>query len=495
MGNIFFPMYRLVMDQKKIFTLLGQTAAQADVSLFLVGGVVRDRLLGKDTHTDFDFMVEGSGLAFGRVFAEAMGEERGRLVEFPDFDTARFLFLERTEEEAKVLYEVEFAGARSESYEKDSRKPIVKQATIEEDLSRRDFTVNAMAQQLLPDGQLGDIVDPFEGQKDLEAKILRTPLDPEATFEDDPLRMLRACRFAAQLNFSIEKSALEAIYTKRKRLSIISQERIQEEIMKLMKADVPSIGWYLLYQTKLIDEFLPEVNLLAGVEEVKGYSHKDNLSHTFAVVDNLATRSPKPLLRFAALMHDIAKPQTKKFIKGRGWTFDMHEHLGRKMTKDIMRRLRFSSKDVRYVSELVRWHLQPIALMDKGVTDSAVRRLMVNLEEKLDDLLLLCRADITTGNQRKKAKRLRNYDVLEERLQAVREIDALRAFHSPFRGEEIMALTGLKGGPTVGKMKKAIEEAILDGKIPNEHDAAEAYAKEIAEEYVKDAEDWERGKC
>jgi tRNA nucleotidyltransferase (CCA-adding enzyme) len=304
--------------------------------------------------------------------------------------------------------------------------------------------------------------------------------------------MLRAARFAAQLNFDIEKTAITAMNAHRKRLSIVSKERIQEEFLKLLGTPKPSIGIGYVYATKVLDEFLPEVRELSGVEEVKGYKHKDNLSHTLAVVDNVAELSPKPLLRLAGLLHDIAKPQTKKLIPGRGWTFDMHEHLGRKMAKGICNRLKMSKDDTYYVTELVRWHLQPIALMDEGVTDSAVRRLIINLQERLDDLLLLCKADITTGNQKKKAKRLKNYDNIEKRIAAVEEIDVLRAFQSPVRGEEIMEECGLKPGPTIGKIKEDIEEAILDGRVENEYDAAKAYFDNIKDAYIAKAGDWEK---
>ena len=262
--------------------------------------------------------------------------------------------------------------------------------------------------------------------------------------------------------------------------------------MKLLAAPGPSIGLTLLFQTKLLDECLPEITDLSGVEEMKGYMHKDNFTHTLAVVDTIATYSPKPLLRLAALLHDVAKPQTKKFLHGRGWTFDMHEHLGKKMAKDIMRRLKFSRQDVWYVSELVRWHLQPIALTDEGVTDSAVRRLIVNLGDLLPDLLHLCRSDITTGNQQKKVRRLKNYDYLEKRIAEVIETDQLRAFQSPVRGEEIMELAGLRPGPTIGKIKKELERAILDGEVPNEHDPVLEYFYGIKDRYLDGVEEWEK---
>jgi poly(A) polymerase len=477
------------MEVKQALKHVYNTSQQENTTVYAVGGFVRDALLGRDQKKDIDFMVDGSGLAFAQAFAAQFSEEEGRLIEFPDFDTARFLFLDR--EAKKVLLELEFAGARKEEYEKGSRKPVVTRTSVEEDLSRRDFTVNAMAQKVEAEG-LGEIIDPFFGQKDLEARVLKTPLDPDETFFDDPLRMLRAARFAAQLDFNIDPAVYKAMHDNRKRLSIISAERIKEELMKLLATSVPSLGLARLSDTKLIDEFLPEVSELAGVEEVEGYQHKDNLNHTFAVVDNIAQYSDKPLLRLAGLLHDIAKPQTKKFLRGRGWTFDMHEHLGRKITKNIMRRLKFSNKDVLYVSELVRWHLQPIALMDKGVTDSAVRRLIVGLQDLLPDLLQLCRSDITTGNQKKKVRRLKNYDYLDKRIEEVIASDKLRAFQSPVRGEEIMEMCGLKPGPTIGKIKKEIERAILDGDIPNKYEPAKAYFESIKQAYLEEVVDWDK---
>lgn len=480
------------MEEKEIFKMVGSVSKKIKTDVFVVGGFVRDQMLGIHMKKDLDFVVDGSGIEFAKAVAEHVGEEAGSLIEFSDFDTARFVFTKTQEDGSKiVLFEIEFAGARKESYRSTSRKPQVEKATLNEDLSRRDFTVNAMARQVLSSGKLGDILDPFNGQKDLNDKILRTPLEPSETFSDDPLRMLRAARFAAQLNFTIEKETVSAMKKNAKRLEIISAERIQEEFLKLFAASVPSIGLWILVDTGLMEQFLPEVNALSGVEEVLGYTHKDNLSHTFAVVDNIATFSSAPLLRLAGLLHDIAKPQTKKFMPGRGWTFDMHDHLGKKMVRDICRRLRISKKDTEYMAKLVRWHLQPIALMDEGITDSAVRRLIVNAGEELNDLLILCRSDITTGNQKKKERRLKNYDILEKRIAQVMEKDKMRAFQSPVRGEEIMQLCGLKPGPTVGKIKEAIEEAILEGEIPNEYEAAKNYFETIKEQYLAEAEEWE----
>ena len=475
----------LFMTEKQLFGHMCVVSKAMGARAYMVGGYVRDQLLGTSTDKalqskDIDIVVAGSGLAFAKNFDQHL-KQAGSLVEFSDFDTARYILPE---------FELEFAGARTESYSETSRKPQVSPTTIEVDLSRRDFTVNAMAREICARG-LGTIIDPLHGQEDLEKKILRTPLAPDDTFFDDPLRMLRAARFAAQLDFTIDPGVYAAIVRNRERIQIISAERIQEELMKLLATTKPSIGLWVLEKSGLMAEFLPEVSALGGVEEAYGYSHKDNLTHTFMVVDNIALFSSKPLLRYAGLMHDIAKPQTKKFVRGRGWTFDMHEHLGKKLTHEIGRRLHMSRDDMKYVAHLVRWHLQPIALMDEGITDSAVRRLMVNAGDSLNDLLILCRSDITTGNQNKKAQRLKNYDLLEARIAAVVEKDELHAFQSPVRGEEIMILCGLKPGPTVGKIKKAIEEAILEGEIPNEYEAAKAYFEKIKDKYLRSAEKWE----
>lgn len=510
------------MTVAELFKLVGRISEETKTPIYVVGGFVRDRLLleqfgdeySEDRFTvveenrvqaalekdiieggeaviveevqktfDIDFVVEGSGVAFAQALDIAL-EEEGRLVPFEQFDTARYVLDQ---------FDIEFAGARKEAYDRDSRKPQVQEATIEEDLSRRDFTINAMAQQILPDGSLGEVLDQFDGMVHLEQKILQTPLDPDETFSEDPLRMIRAARFAAKLNFTIEATTYEAIKRNAPRLKIISQERILEEFLKLLGTPQPSIGLWLLYDAQLFTEFLPEVNELEGVDEAYGHSHKNNLSHTFRVVDNLATRTNKPLLRYAGLMHDIGKPGTKEFITGRGWAFDMHEHLGRKIVRTVGKRLRMSKQDTEYVANLVRWHQQPIQLMDSEVTDTPVRRLVVDLGDDIDDLLKLCRSDITTGNPKKLTRRLKNYDILEARIIEVIEKDKLRAFQSPVRGEEIMEICGLKPGPTVGKIKEAIEEAILEGEIPNEYDAARAYLDEIKDEYLKDVVDWERG--
>ncbi len=481
-----------MIDLSKIYTTIGIIAEEQNVKAYAVGGFVRDMLMHRESMKDLDVVVEGSGIAFAKRFDE-MSLEEGSLVEFPDFDTARYVYTAQQEDGSKeTVFELEFAGARSEEYDVQSRKPKVEATTLEQDLARRDFTVNAIALPITVQGIGGDVVDPFDGALDIGKKILRTPLDPDITFSEDPLRMMRAARFASQLGFAIEDHTYDAIARNRTRLKIVSKERICEEFFKLLATPVPSVGLYILYQTGLINEFLPEVSELNGVEELYGHQHKNNLVHTFKVVDNIAERTDNVLLRFAALMHDIGKPGTKSFVPGRGWTFDMHEHLGKKIVRDVGRRLRMSRDDIEYVALLVRWHQQPISLMDEGVTDSPVRRLIVNLNDHLQDLLTLCRSDITTGNPYKLKKRLKNYDYLEKRIAEVIEKDKLRAFQSPVRGEEIMELAGLKAGPTVGKIKKHLEDAILDGVIPNDYDVAKEYFWKIKDEYVNQAEEWEK---
>ncbi len=480
---------------KKYFKIIAKVAKQEKTPIYLVGGFVRDFLMGKTEKKDVDFVVVGSGLEFAKKLDEALSEE-GSLVEFPDFDTARYVIGEG--EEQLVL---EFAGARSESYRSESRKPQVEASTLEDDLKRRDFTVNAMAVPVEAFTGLRSptkttikkhLVDPFNGQDDLKEKILRTPMDPDITFSDDPLRMMRAIRFAGQLNFAIDPKTLESIFNNRERIKIISAERVQEELVKMMKVEKPSICLTLLFQTQLLDLILPEVSRLDGVEEIYGHQHKNNLIHTFKVVDNIAERTDKVWLRLAGLFHDIGKSDTKQFVEGTGWTFYAHEHLGRKMTHQICKRLRFSKEQTAYLTKLVRWHQQPISLMDDGITDSAVRRLIVNLGEELEDLLVLGVSDITTGNPYKLKKRQENYLHLKKRIEEVMEKDKLRAFQSPVRGEEIMQLCGLKPGPTIGKIKEAIEEAILEGEIPNEYEPALEYFNKIKGEYLAKTEEWER---
>jgi len=480
------------MEIKKLFSAIFQVSHEQGINVYVVGGFVRDRLMGRPFKKDIDFVVEGSGLAFARALDIYLNEV-GSLVEFPDFDTARYVFCHEHEDGSKdVLLEIEFAGARSEKYDTTSRKPQVTKTDLDEDLKRRDFCVNAIAQKVIKNGLSSKIIDPFDGQGDIKHKRLKTPCDPDITFSDDPLRMLRAARFAAQLDFSLDIETYDAMKRNKDRIAIVSAERIQEELFKLLATDEPSIGLWILYQSGLMNNILPEVCDLAGVEDMYGAAHKDNLSHTFKVVDNIATRTDNVLLRYAGLMHDIGKPGTKQYIQGRGWAFDMHDHLGKKIVRIIGKRLRMSKHDIEYVAHLVRWHQHPIALMDEGITDSAVRRLVMNLKDDLNDLLKLCRSDITTGNPQKLKRRLKNYDMLETRIAEVIEKDKLRAFQSPFRGEDIMSACHLKPGPTVGNIKKALEDAILEGIIPNEYEATKEYFEKIKDEYVEKAEGWEK---
>lgn len=479
-----------------LFKKIQTTASDNKTEVFVVGGYVRDVLLGHEIKKDIDIVVVGSGIEFAKKFDETMNNS-GSLIEFNDFDTARYVIPIEGKENETI--EVEFAGARSESYQSKSRKPEVESATLEKDLSRRDFTVNAMAAPVkvftkkVSEATLKKyLVDPFDGIKDLKNKILRTPLDPDTTFSDDPLRMLRAVRFAGQLDFSVDKIALDSIHKNRTRIKIISGERVQEELIKMMSVGQPSVCLNLLFHTGLLDEILPEVSKLDGVEEVFGHQHKNNLIHSFKVVDNIAGQSNNPWLRFAGLLHDIGKTGTKEFVPKIGWTFHGHEHLGKKLLFGIAKRLKLSRDHTDYIAKLIRWHLQPISLMDEGITDSAVRRLIVTLGKDINDLLILGRGDITTGNPLKKDRRLKNYDRLEKRVEEVIEKDKLLAFQSPVRGEEIMNICGLKPGPTVGKIKTAIEEAILDGLIPNEYPPAMEYFEKIKDKYLSEAAEWEK---
>ncbi len=440
-------------------------AHERGIRAYVVGGYVRDALMGR-TRTDIDITVQGDPLEFARAVADLF---RSKTVEFANFRTAMVPIGD---------YQVEFVGTRREEYHESSRKPIVVEGTLDDDLRRRDFTVNALAAGLNAD-DLGEVIDLFDGSRDIGRRILRTPLDPVVTMSDDPLRMMRAARFAAQLEFEVEPSVLEAMSSMADRISIISQERITDEFLKIMQARKPSIGLKHLYDTGLMKHIFPEVHNLGGVDIVergsREFQHKDVFLHTLQVVDNLAQMSDNVWLRFATLMHDIAKPRTKKFIEGSGWTFHGHEEVGARWQEKIFRRLKLPLHHLEYVQTLVRLHQRPMMLVDEGVTDSAIRRLAVQAGDAINDLFMLCRADITTRNPSRAAKYLRNYDIVESKLIDVRERDQLRAFQSPIRGEELMELSGLGPCRTLGYMKWMIEEAILDGIIPNEPEAARAY--------------------
>ena len=467
---------------------IGIIAEREGIEAYAVGGVVRDVVLGRMT-TDVDFVTVGAGTS--TRLAEAVGEALGgRTVHvYEQFGTAAIRIPPEDEEgEATVL---EFVAARKESYRKASRKPIVENGTLRDDLTRRDFTVNAMAVALLPD-RFGALLDPFDGRADLDRQLIRTPLDPHDTFEDDPLRMIRAARFATQLGFRIVPEAFQAMRDVAHRVGILSQERITEELQKIMIAPVPSTGFKILASTNILERIFPELTALKGVEEVDGHRHKDNFYHTLQVVDNLAAmtadRDPEETrwLRWAALLHDVAKPVTKRFRPDTGWTFHGHEDKGSRMIPHIFRRLKLPMDErMQYVQKLVYLHHRPVALVDEDVTDSAVRRLLYDAGDDLDDLMTLVRADITSKNPRRVRRYLDAFDRVEEKFAEVEEKDRLRNFQPPVDGYEIMDVIGIDEGVAVGIIKEHIREAILEGDIPNEHDAAYTYMMDIKDEALR----------
>jgi len=448
---------------------IGKVADDNGVRAFVVGGYVRDMLLNK-VDSDIDVMVLGDGVKFAKIVSKEYETPLDAV--YKNFGTALLKLDE---------YKIEFASARKESYERNSRKPKVEQASLEEDLSRRDFTINTIALGLNSDN-FGEFADLFNGHKDIKKKIIRTPLDPLKTFDDDPLRIMRAARFAAKLNFEIEEKTFEAIKEMRGRLSedkVVSQERITDEFLQILMTDKPSIGLDLLFRSGVMDIIFPEISALEGTDQRKDYHHKNVFYHTLIVVDNISQKTDNLWLRFAALVHDIAKPLTKKFVDGTGWTFHGHEELGARMMKKIFMRMKLPLNKLEYVEKLVRMHLRPIPLAKEDVTDSAIRRLAAEAGEELEDLLKLCRADITSKNPDKVSEFMKNYEIVEKKIMEVQEKDELRNFQSPVRGDEIMKICGLKQGKEVGIIKKRIEEAILDGEIPNEYEAAKKYLYKI----------------
>jgi len=457
--------------QEPLLKTIGKIADRSSIQAFVVGGYVRDFLLGKQVK-DIDVVVVGEGVEFGKKVAQEMG--RSNLVVFENFGTA-MLQLEE--------WKLEFVGARKESYHRYSRKPKVEVGTLDDDLSRRDFTVNAMAVSLNA-ADFGRLLDPFDGRRAMEEKILRTPLNPEATFDDDPLRIMRAFRFACQLEFTIEPSVLEAAKKMAPRLKIVSQERITDEFMKTLSSRQPSLGLRLMDETGVLRVVFPELAHLGGVDQRQDFHHKDVLQHTFRVLDNVAGVSENVWLRFAALLHDIAKPRTKAFKEGIGWTFHGHEEVGARMVKPIFRKMRLPFDKLAFVEKLVRLHLRPMALVDEGVTDSAVRRLLFEAGEEVDDLMVLCRADITSKNPKLVGQVRKNYDLVVEKMAEVEEKDRIRSWQPPVKGEEIMQVCGLEPGPVVGRLKTAITDAILDGRIPNDHDAALAYLLNMKDQII-----------
>ena len=438
--------------------------------LYLVGGFVRDIILNRN-RDEMDFLVVGNGPEFAQHLANSLGVKEVSI--YKNFGTAHFMY---------NGIALEFVGARKESYSHNSRNPIVEVGTLKDDIRRRDFTINTLAVSL-NENNFGELLDQFNGREDIENKLIRTPLDPNQTFDDDPLRILRAFRFAAQLNFKVDQALIISAGSMAERLKIVSQERITGEFLKILASPKPSVGLKLLFESGVMRVIFPEIHNLAGVEQRKDYHHKDVFYHTCIVVDNIAKMSEDIWLRFAALVHDIAKPLTKRFVEGTGWTFHGHEELGARMMKNIFNRMKLPLTKLDYVEKLVRLHLRPIALVDEEVTDSAIRRLVVSADEDLDDLITLCRADITSKNPSKVSKYLENYEIVMQKVKDVRERDHLRAFQSPVRGEEIMKVCNIPPSKLVGQIKTAIEEAILDGKIANNYEEAFEYLLRIKDDF------------
>lgn len=456
-----------------IISTITEAAKESRIEVFMVGGVVRDLILKRE-RSDLDFLVIGDSLKFAELVANKLGVHK--VTKFRNFGTAHFIYQN---------FDIEFVGARKESYNRNSRKPVVEDGTFEDDIKRRDFTINAMAISL-NEKNFGELIDIFNGYKDLQNKLIKTPLEPFQTFDDDPLRIMRAFRFAAQLEFQVDESIMNAAKEMKERLRIVSQERITDEFLKILSAPKPSIGLKLLYDSEVLQIIFPEIHNLAGVDQRQDYHHKDVFLHTLIVVDNISQATENLWLRFAALVHDIAKPQTKKFVDGIGWTFHGHEELGARMMKNIFHRMKLPLNKLEYVEKLVRLHLRPIALAKEEVTDSAIRRLIVQAGEDLQDLITLCRADITSKNPQKVEKYLANYEAVMQKVLLVQEKDRLRAFQSPVRGDEIMKICNLKPSKKVGEIKKAIEDAILDGVIENSHEAALEYLMKIKDDFLKE---------
>ena len=445
----------------KLFKIISKVAQENNQTVYIVGGYVRDLLMQRKAPTDIDFVTEQSGIEL----AKAVGKELGdlKVSVFKTYGTAMIKYKD---------LDLEFVGARKESYSEDSRKPAVETGTLEDDQKRRDFTVNALAISLNAEN-FGELIDPFNGREDMQNKILRTPLEPAQTYSDDPLRMMRAIRFASVLHFEIEKNSLEAIKQEAERIKIVSMERIMVEFNKIMLSEKPSVGLKLMEETTLLEKIIPELTALRGIEEVEGQTHKDNFWHTLEVVDNISKNTDNLWLRWAALLHDIGKAPTKKFVEKIGWTFHGHEFLGSKMVKNLFTRLKLPlGPDMKYVQKMVKLSSRPIALIDDGTSDSALRRLLFDAGEDLEDLFTLCKADITTKNASKQEKFKKNFEYVAKKIKEVEEKDHVRNFQPPISGEEIMEMFQLKPGREIGILKEKVKEAILEGEIANDKDEA-----------------------
>lgn len=445
-----------------IFNNVAEVADEINQETYVVGGFVRDYLLNRGQKKDIDFVTVGNGILLAKELANKLGHT-SQVSVFKRFGTAMFKYKDT---------DLEFVGARKESYSEDSRKPHVEDGTLEDDQKRRDFTINTLAISMNKEN-FGELIDPFNGVEDLNNKIIKTPLEPNVTYSDDPLRMMRAIRFAAQLEFEIEKKSFQAIIDNAERINIVSFERVMDEFQKIMMTDKPSVGLLLLEQSGLMQHILPELVALKGIEEVEGQKHKDNFYHTLEVVDNISINTDNVWLRWAALLHDIGKAVTKRFDKNVGWTFHSHEFVGSKMVLKLFRRLKLPlGPQVKYVQKLVMMSSRPIAVVTDDATDSALRRLLFDAGEDFDDLITLCKADITTKNERKQKRFKQNFEVVEQKIKDVEERDRVRNFQPPISGEEIMKIFDIQPGKEIGILKNAIKEAILEGEVENNYNSA-----------------------